>query len=197
MTTHSLLEELHTLGVRISTDGVTLLISAPRGVITPDLRERISAQKPELITRLRSSSPGRDEEEIDLEGALCFSCLDRGRQTQAVWADKENDLAYCAEHMPQEQDKTLTRDEIVQRESSALPGWDVEVLAPGEQRRAVQQQVAVCRAVWHLNEQGQMCKAREKVAKREECGGTVWYQTPTGPICAKCYTPRSINTRRG
>lgn len=61
MTTHPLLEELRGLGVQLSTDGTSLNIDAPVGVMTPDLREMIRAQKQDLITGLRSSSPRQDE----------------------------------------------------------------------------------------------------------------------------------------
>ena len=36
MTTHMLLDELQSLGVKLSTDGTTLHIDAPKGVITRD-----------------------------------------------------------------------------------------------------------------------------------------------------------------
>lgn len=61
MTTHSLLEELRDLGVKLSSDGITLNIDAPKGVITPTLWEQLTTQKQELITLLATGNPLEDE----------------------------------------------------------------------------------------------------------------------------------------
>jgi len=45
--------ELQALGVRVRPDGDDLLIRAPRGVLTPDLRARLAAEKPRLLRELR------------------------------------------------------------------------------------------------------------------------------------------------
>jgi hypothetical protein len=78
------------------------------------------------------------------------------------------------------------------KETSALPDDHDGFMYCVEHHPAINPVVQpVCRTVRHLNEVGLPAKAREKVAKREECGGTAWLQTPTGPICVKCYTGTS------
>src|SRR5262245_8239780 len=72
MTTHTLLEELRGLGVKLSTDGTALRIDAPKGVITPDLREQIAAQKQDLIALVAAHgfpAPGDEDEALYL-----FAC---------------------------------------------------------------------------------------------------------------------------
>ena len=56
MTTHTWLKELQARGVQFSIDGANLTIKARRGVMTPDLRERLSVQKRDLISQLELES---------------------------------------------------------------------------------------------------------------------------------------------
>ena len=48
-----LIEQLSALGVRLSTEGDELSVSAPRGALTSELRGHLAAQKAQLIARLR------------------------------------------------------------------------------------------------------------------------------------------------
>jgi amino acid adenylation domain-containing protein len=50
-----LLSHLRSEGVVISVDGAALKISAPKGVLTPELRQELSERKPDIIEFLRSS----------------------------------------------------------------------------------------------------------------------------------------------
>lgn len=56
MNTDQLLSELRTLDIELSVHGDRLRCSAPRGCLTPELEERISAHKPELIRILRDAA---------------------------------------------------------------------------------------------------------------------------------------------
>jgi len=51
-----LLKHISVLGVRLDTDGVKLLIDAPAGAVTLELKEMLTAQKPELIRLLSDKS---------------------------------------------------------------------------------------------------------------------------------------------
>ena len=52
-----LIEELRSLGVSLSPEGEQLRYRGSRGVITPDLLERIRARKGELLEILRAETP--------------------------------------------------------------------------------------------------------------------------------------------
>lgn len=52
MTAADLLESLTTRGIRVSRRGGDLHIDAPRGALTPELREELVAKKPELLALL-------------------------------------------------------------------------------------------------------------------------------------------------
>src|SRR5437899_605254 len=50
-----ILSQLRALGVNLSLDGDILKISAPKGVITPEYREALTARKAEIVSFLRAS----------------------------------------------------------------------------------------------------------------------------------------------
>ena len=47
------LSEMMHLGVRLRVDSGELAVSAPKGVLTPELRERIIARRGELLSALK------------------------------------------------------------------------------------------------------------------------------------------------
>ena len=59
MSAAELLTELQTQGVQITADGDRLRIRAPRGTMTPELRERLAKSKPDILAAL--SMPDRPE----------------------------------------------------------------------------------------------------------------------------------------
>lgn len=60
MTAETLLAEVAALGVRLSASGDKLRIEAQTGAITPALRDRLAAAKPELIARLQAEAPAAE-----------------------------------------------------------------------------------------------------------------------------------------
>ena len=56
MTTLDFLAKLRLLGVKIELDGDQLRLSAPKGVLTPDLRAELTIRKAEILAFLRASS---------------------------------------------------------------------------------------------------------------------------------------------
>ena len=54
MTTSDFLSDLRSLGVRLAADGDQLRISAPKGALTPDLREELARRKAEILALLRA-----------------------------------------------------------------------------------------------------------------------------------------------
>ena len=52
MSAQALLDDLQARGVRISANGDRLRIIAPPGTVTPELREQLAANKPQLIDAL-------------------------------------------------------------------------------------------------------------------------------------------------
>ncbi|QBS37116.1 hypothetical protein E1B22_03775 [Thermaerobacter sp. FW80] len=57
MTAAALLTELRRRGVEVWADGDRLCYRAPRGALTPELREAVRAHKGELLAVLRSDRP--------------------------------------------------------------------------------------------------------------------------------------------
>jgi hypothetical protein len=74
MSARELLDSLTASGVRLWAEGGKLKLDAPRGVVTPELKDRLAAHKPELLAALtadacptsRFSTP---EAEAALQGA--------------------------------------------------------------------------------------------------------------------------------
>ncbi|ATB51486.1 non-ribosomal peptide synthetase [Corallococcus macrosporus] len=78
MSTHALLTELSRLGITLRADGEHLRITAPKGALTPELRERLSAAKPALLTHLRDEAALVTLTRVPREGALPTSSAQRG-----------------------------------------------------------------------------------------------------------------------
>lgn len=53
MNATTLLETLHTAGVAVSVDGNDLIVKAPRGALSADLRAAITDAKPVLLAALK------------------------------------------------------------------------------------------------------------------------------------------------
>ena len=58
MSPRELLVQLREKGVEIKSNGDRLLIDAPKGAITPDLRDALAANKAELLRILNTPAPG-------------------------------------------------------------------------------------------------------------------------------------------
>jgi pyochelin synthetase len=56
MDLHSLLTDLSDRGVKLSADGDSLLVDAPKGAIAPELRQALTEHKAELLLLLRQHS---------------------------------------------------------------------------------------------------------------------------------------------
>lgn len=72
-----LLHQLRSLNVSLSLDGDTLKISAPRGVLTEELRRELGERKPDIVKFLRSSRQAAERERsiprVDRSGPLPLS----------------------------------------------------------------------------------------------------------------------------
>ncbi len=56
MTASLLIARLRSLSVSLHSEGTRLIVDAPRGVITSDLREQIARLKPELLSELEAKA---------------------------------------------------------------------------------------------------------------------------------------------
>jgi hypothetical protein len=65
MTTTSLLSDLQRLGVDVTAKGDKLVINAPKGVLTPEIRARIAEQKVALLALLSAQQGYSDVSEIE------------------------------------------------------------------------------------------------------------------------------------
>jgi hypothetical protein len=85
------------------------------------------------FSRLDTLAPLPSSDAPDVIPELADTCTVCGGEV--VWYS-DDQRPWCADHSPidapQEENKTLTRDEIVQRFKDALPGWSVELLDTGE-----------------------------------------------------------------
>jgi hypothetical protein len=57
MSAVELLDTLTASGVRVWAEGGKLKLDAPRGVVTPELKDRLTAHKPELLAALTADAP--------------------------------------------------------------------------------------------------------------------------------------------
>ena len=91
MTALALLESLHAIGVSVGSESGRLIVEAPAGVVTEQLREELVRRKPELITALEMGRqlPGdvivRDARNTIAE--LLSTAYLRHREIQRVGAD--------------------------------------------------------------------------------------------------------------
>jgi len=65
MTTTSLLNDLQRLGVDVTAKGDKLVVNAPKGVLTPEVRSRIAEQKVALLALLSARLGCSDASEIE------------------------------------------------------------------------------------------------------------------------------------
>lgn len=63
-TINDLLKQLASLGAQLSLDGDALSIKAPRGVITPELQERLKAGKPAIVAELMARRSTRSVDSV-------------------------------------------------------------------------------------------------------------------------------------
>jgi len=59
MTPNALLDKLRQLNVKVTLNGDKLRLDAPKGVLTPELKEAVSQQKPALIALLEAEEARR------------------------------------------------------------------------------------------------------------------------------------------
>lgn len=92
MTASTLLNQLRTVGVSIRLSGERLDLTAPRGVLTAERLEQISAVKGELIellSRPKSGTINNPHRVYSKQKIQCFYC-DRGliRQQDLYWCQR-------------------------------------------------------------------------------------------------------------
>ena len=61
--TAALITDLRKAGVRLYREGTRVMVEAPAGVITPEIRAELSRSKQELLTALGKESPGATGED--------------------------------------------------------------------------------------------------------------------------------------
>ena len=110
MNTAALLVELSRQGIELRPDGGTIRYRAPRGTVTAELRETISAHKPELLELLKAAQIAPDEGQI---------------------LEARSDLAAVRISSPEFGEVWLARDDRVAAELNA-EGADLPVLTFAE-----------------------------------------------------------------
>lgn len=90
----------------------------------------------EMLTQ--SDQAGEQLQESE-PGGLCATCLDAGIETITTY-EHEDGFMYCEQHRPGAPEETapgavLNRDETLARLADKLPGWKIEILAPGADPR--------------------------------------------------------------
>jgi amino acid adenylation domain-containing protein len=73
MTTAALLSELRRRGIRLSVDGDRLRCVAPKGALTPEIRDEIAARKPEILAILGAKTEAPPFRVIPRDGRLPLS----------------------------------------------------------------------------------------------------------------------------
>jgi len=111
MSTAELLTDLQSRGVTITAEGDRLKIKAPKGTITPELRERLTASKSDIIAALQM--PSRPE----LEAICRRACADfpdvepeRLRRFLEVAEDPEWCSERIARHLARRMSEGLIRE---------------------------------------------------------------------------------------
>jgi hypothetical protein len=139
-------------------------------------------------------APLPDPDAPDRVSYLSDACIVCGGLVEMF---SEDGTPYCAGHLPEQRD--LQSDPVVQEVARLFGGiqtiemirssdWErrrEELLGEARAQFRQERKVITCRAVWCLNEKGEIAKAREHVAQTKECGSTRWF----GAICAACSTP--------
>jgi amino acid adenylation domain-containing protein len=75
---HELLNELSRRGITVRADGENLRIAAPRGALTPELKDRLAGAKQELLSHLRREAALAMVTPVPRDGALPLSSAQRG-----------------------------------------------------------------------------------------------------------------------
>ena len=60
MNLHELLSELESRAIRLSVEGQQLRINAPKGALTPQLRERLEHMRTEVMGFVSAGTPGSE-----------------------------------------------------------------------------------------------------------------------------------------
>lgn len=159
--------------------------------------EEQSAEVPPMSnesTDLDQLAPLPDPDAPDRVSCLSDACIVCGGPVEMF---NEDGTPYCAGHLPEQRD--LQSNPVVQEvarlfgdiqtlEMIRVNDWErrkAELLAETRAQLQQERKTITCRAVWCLNEKGEIAKAREHVAQTKECGSTRW----SGAICAACSTP--------
>ena len=80
-----LFSRLRTLGVNISLDGDALKVSAPKGAITAELRQEITARKPEMVLFLRTLLRTARSSELSIARRDPASPIPLSSSQQRLW----------------------------------------------------------------------------------------------------------------
>jgi hypothetical protein len=101
MSALELLDTLSASGVRLWAEGGKLKLDAPRGAVTPELKERLAAHKPALLAALTAHTsedfdePGaRPGRELMAEQVGCGECPDCGGAMKLQYREPEQ--YWCA-----------------------------------------------------------------------------------------------------
>src|SRR5579872_6160812 len=86
------LHELRAKSINVSASGNELHCEAPPGTLTPELRERMRANKPAIL-RLLSNAPAWEPPITEIESAR--SRLDMSRAQRAIWLLEQINPGTC------------------------------------------------------------------------------------------------------
>jgi hypothetical protein len=98
MSAFELLDTLTASGVHVWAEGGKLKLDAPRGAVTPELKERLAAHKPELLAALSADDcPASPFTTPEGRAALRRGVRDRGRDHRPVrgWGGSRPASAYA------------------------------------------------------------------------------------------------------
>ena len=109
-----LLDELQGAGAKLSTDGRDIEVRAPKGTLTPELKERIRALKPQIIAELRKGQSG--------------SAATTSEQPQVEAAVASNDAAI--------EDAVATQISEWKQAIEAAPRWPADAMDRLHERQA-------------------------------------------------------------
>jgi hypothetical protein len=100
MSTAAFLEALHARGISISANDGRLLVEAPEGLVTPELRRELLRRKTELIAALdavqqRPEASKLIEVQNEVAGLLAIAYR-RHSAVQRVGTDRQENAASCS-----------------------------------------------------------------------------------------------------
>ena len=194
MTSEGLLAELRTREVQLAAQGNRLLIDAPKGVLTPELRQRLAEHKDELLSFLSREDENPDGQQLapsdHRQGGVGIPPIsDATVQHPEDGSVTETDLAAylvdtLAAHPVGRKAKPREREglaEYVARSIVYRYGPPAERIWRAGQpvvsrKLSTNPWVAVCpaghltdKALWHLGVVGWACEVCEKVYDPREC----------------------------